>query len=557
MTVSRPLICGFLKARAEILREGNIYRAVDHLRKFCDVIVACDDASLDGTREYLQKVIEPENLILVPPAEQDFRRELIWKQKMLERVHQIQPHWVFWLDADEEIEPRGVAAIRDFCEAELKKGDDANLAWRFHYSQLWRRTNWARTDDGFDDGWYIKLWRWNAGLSFDQSIGTHHPQIPAQILQRVYQQDRGIGRVPWDIIHWGNWGKNLTWKIIQYYSREPGLLGDPDRHRKFDHARYRETSFYQSTPEPKPFTPTEVDRIGSFFGPERGLRDLKDWFTVIVPTHNRAWALPRALQSLIDQTHQKWAAVVLDDGSDDGTYELMQEWQDKDPRIFYARFPKNAWGEQLGAVRMNEIGMGLACEWTEFWTRLGSDDYFEPHKLELDHRALQQVEVCFGPYRALRANDSFPELTTHDARWTLGEYCNGFENEHESAIFELGMGQRFVASWANIAVRTSVLKRVRAVFGNFCDPRVYAMEDYLVNSRIARVVPHGMFRWRGLIGTPGAPSFYIGIPPEGKREPIIHDAVWRVSPDGASSNQRRTGDETSLTMDIIREELKR
>lgn len=554
--MTRPLICGFLKTRNEILREGNVYRAIANLQKFCDTIVACDDASLDGTREYLQSVVPEDQLILVPLEAQDFRKELIWKQRMLEIVHKIQPHWVFWLDADEELEERGVREIRAFCEAELAKGDDANAAWRFHYSQLWRRTNWARTDDGFDDGWYLKLWRWNSGLSFDTSIGTHRPQAPAQIIQRVYAQDKGIGKVPWEIIHWGNWGKNLTWKIIQYFSAVEGeVLGDPDRHRKFDHGRYRETSFYKPTEAPKPFTVPEVDRIGSFFGRKRGLKDLKDWFTVVIPTFNRAWALPRTLQSLLDQTHQKWVAVVLDDGSTDDTPQIMEEWQDKDPRFFYARYPTHQ-----GAVRMNEIGMDLACEWTEFWTRLGSDDYFLPQKLALDHRALQEVDVCFGPYRVIRPDAAMfvdGKRSTDDAWWKAGELCNTFEHEDESILFKLGHGQTFAASWANIAARTMSLRRLKEFFGNYCDPRLKNMEDYLVNSRLARITPRGMFRWRGLVDTPGAPSFYLGVPPPGNREPILHDAVWRVAPDGASSNQAQTGNEDELTRTIIAEELKR
>ena len=54
------------------------------------------------------------------------------------------------------------------------------------------------------------------------------------------------------------------------------------------------------------------------------LRGLEGWFTVVVPSFNRAKDLPRALNSLLAQRYEKWIAVVLDDGSTDGTADLAE-----------------------------------------------------------------------------------------------------------------------------------------------------------------------------------------------------------------------------------------
>src|ERR1700690_945223 len=123
------------------------------------------------------------------------------------------------------------------------------------------------------------------------------------------------------------------------------------------------------------------------------MRGLEGWFTVIVPAYNRAGTLPKALDSLLSQRCEKWIAVVLDDGSTDSTPSVMRHYQDLDPRIFYCRYLTNS-----GGVKMNELGMAMACEFTDFaWSRLGSDDWWGPTKLEEDASALEHHDAVFGP----------------------------------------------------------------------------------------------------------------------------------------------------------------
>ena len=227
--MTTPLICGMVKVRNEIIRDGNVYRCLTNLKKFCDVIVACDDASVDGTRQILQQEIGTENLILVPMGENDFRQELLWKQRMLALIHEkIQPSWIWWADADEELDADGVKSIRAFATEAL---DRPEIAWRFRYTQLWRTSDWARTDDGFDAGSFIKLWKWSPDLAFDTKEGTHHAQVPKQIMRNL----RMVSEAEWRVIHWGNVGKSLTWKCIQYW----GGLGGVERHLSFEGASYR------------------------------------------------------------------------------------------------------------------------------------------------------------------------------------------------------------------------------------------------------------------------------------------------------------------------------
>ncbi|MGQ9564843.1 MAG: glycosyltransferase family 2 protein, partial [Thermogutta sp.] len=50
-------------------------------------------------------------------------------------------------------------------------------------------------------------------------------------------------------------------------------------------------------------------------------------FTVFTPTYNRAHTLSRTYESIRRQTIRDFEWVIVDDGSTDGTDELVQQWQ--------------------------------------------------------------------------------------------------------------------------------------------------------------------------------------------------------------------------------------
>lgn len=546
-------IAGFLKVRNEIIRSGNIYTALETLDRVCDMGVLCDDASTDGTSWVLHDFVmsRPPGawvLLQLEPHEQSFDRELIVKQEMLQLLHNqaVKPDWIFWLDGDEVLDAAGSKGLRSW----LEHVDPINKqAYRFHYTQAWRNTAWARTDSGFDDGWYIKLWRYSQDLSFDTRHGTHHAQFPKQIPQDL----KDIA--PFEIIHLGNVGVNLRFKAIQY----SGGRGGVDRHLAFGHTlaeslatgqgwdqahysepnpQYREidASTYPDFaprapgPKPEPFSLDHIRRIRSF----KDMRGMAETFTVILPTFNRARTIPKALDSLLAQKYDKWVCVVLDDGSSDDTAAVMQRYQDLDPRIFYARYRYNC-----GGVAMNEIGMSLACEMSEWWTRLGSDDFFGPDKLALDAEALKKHGACWGCYVVQR----------HDQNGTrLEEMCCPCVPSAKAKSQLLSGG--FIASWANCAVRTSVLREVHKRFGHFVDGRLRNMEDFLANAYIATVTD---WRWRGIVNGVYCDDESLGLKSE------VLEAVWTDDPrprqhdgqTGASGNQQQSARDDMLTRQII------
>src|SRR5512142_1696981 len=54
---------------------------------------------------------------------------------------------------------------------------------------------------------------------------------------------------------------------------------------------------------------------------------------VVVPAYNAAVWIGDAIASVLAQTHRDWALVVVDDGSTDGTVELVAGFTDRRIRL--------------------------------------------------------------------------------------------------------------------------------------------------------------------------------------------------------------------------------
>lgn len=96
--------------------------------------------------------------------------------------------------------------------------------------------------------------------------------------------------------------------------------------------------------------------------------------SVIIAAHNAADTLAETLQSLLDQTFPHWEAIVVDDGSRDGTENVVKSFVERDARFRFLR------QQQMGVSAARNNGIKLACfDWLLF---LDSDDWILPRHLE-------------------------------------------------------------------------------------------------------------------------------------------------------------------------------
>jgi hypothetical protein len=97
---------------------------------------------------------------------------------------------------------------------------------------------------------------------------------------------------------------------------------------------------------------------------------------VITPTRNRVALLREALDSVAAQTLTEWEHIVVDDGSDDGTAEMMAARAAADPRLTYLVRQTS----RSGANVCRNIGIWAAK--APLVVLLDSDDLLEPACLE-------------------------------------------------------------------------------------------------------------------------------------------------------------------------------
>lgn len=121
--------------------------------------------------------------------------------------------------------------------------------------------------------------------------------------------------------------------------------------------------------------------------------------SVITPTFDRAHTLPRLWKSLQSQTFKRFEWVVVDDGSQDDTAQLVRQWQEHDERVVYYSHETN---QGVNAARATGVG----CARAPLLLFLDSDDMlYDEQTLELMYseisRAPERVgAVCFSVIRS-------------------------------------------------------------------------------------------------------------------------------------------------------------
>ena len=183
--------------------------------------------------------------------------------------------------------------------------------------------------------------------------------------------------------------------------------------------------------------------------------------SVIIPAFNRAWCLRETLQSVLDQTFKNFEVIVVDDGSTDGTPDLLHEF----PQIRVHRWEDN---RGVSAARNRGIAMARG-EWICF---LDSDDRWVKNKLQVQVDWMQAHPDCQSCYT--------------DEIWIRNGARVNPRNKHRKYsgdIFRQCL-PLCIISPSSIMMRASVLETI----GGF-DTDLAACEDYDLWLRLASRYP--------------------------------------------------------------------
>lgn len=110
--------------------------------------------------------------------------------------------------------------------------------------------------------------------------------------------------------------------------------------------------------------------------------------SVIMPVYNGRKTIHKAIKSLQAQTFSDLDIFVVDDGSTDGTFEVLQSMAEADPRIRLFRTLENLGSYHARALALNEV----RSEWV---TLLDADDWYEADRIEVLLDAAKELKADF------------------------------------------------------------------------------------------------------------------------------------------------------------------
>ena len=185
--------------------------------------------------------------------------------------------------------------------------------------------------------------------------------------------------------------------------------------------------------------------------------------SVIYPCYNAEKYLSHSLESILDQHYSNLEVICFDDGSTDGTLQLLKDFQTADTRISIIRNNSN-----LGLIE--SLNQAIAHVKGDFFARMDADDYCPPDRIT------RQMDFI----------SKFPEYSLVSS----GYYYFIENNKHLEQVPPIGTlpgSLRFVSLFSTPLTHASVLGRTSLLRnGQYrYDKQFPHSEDYELFSRLA------------------------------------------------------------------------
>ena len=104
--------------------------------------------------------------------------------------------------------------------------------------------------------------------------------------------------------------------------------------------------------------------------------------SIVMSCFNSTGTLDRAINSILNQSFSKFEFIIIDDGSTDQTFELLQRFSDRDPRI---KLLKN----DINMGLSYSLNKGIKSAKTHYIARMDADDYSLSNRLMVQYKTMQ------------------------------------------------------------------------------------------------------------------------------------------------------------------------
>jgi glycosyltransferase involved in cell wall biosynthesis len=220
--------------------------------------------------------------------------------------------------------------------------------------------------------------------------------------------------------------------------------------------------------------------------------------SVLIPTYNRKNILfERAIKSVLNQTYQDFEIIIVDDGSSDGTYDKLIEFNHpkikviKNSRSRY-RYPNKAiYHWFTGGV--SALNRGLKYCQGQYIARIDDDDIWTEDHIEklLSFLEKNQYEFVYSHLKAKMTASGNEEIITNypdplgnTCTWFFKSYLKHFKlNIHcwrkkKNRVFDVDVHDRYFKA----GVRIGYLKEVTAIYLPRPNEEFAGSKAYIANS---------------------------------------------------------------------------
>ncbi len=189
--------------------------------------------------------------------------------------------------------------------------------------------------------------------------------------------------------------------------------------------------------------------------------------SVLMPLYNKKPYVERSIKSVINQTYPNWELIIVDDGSTDGSADIVPH---DDPRIRLFRQPNRG----PGAARNKAAEMASG----DYLAFIDADDCYYRFKLEREIEVLRngQGEWMMSPF-------DFKVRNTITRRYIKD--INNSEVKEETVVFDNAIDELAVAGWHvdGLFMKRTLFERV----GGFDESMRYnEVTEFMVRCAVAQ-----------------------------------------------------------------------
>jgi len=194
--------------------------------------------------------------------------------------------------------------------------------------------------------------------------------------------------------------------------------------------------------------------------PANNTKQEQPFFSVVIPTCNRADMLRQAIQSVLEQTFSNWEMIVVDDHSTDNTSQIVASFND--PRIFYLVNDRG----RGGAGARNTGIAHTRGQWVAF---LDDDDVWLAEKLDAYYQTVTAADSAVG---LVYSDFAFYDFDLHRIQQVI------HHSKSPCTLDDLFLRNE-IGTMSIVAIRTDILCRVQGL-----DERFLARQDIELYVRV-------------------------------------------------------------------------